>query len=88
MSQNVGEHLPRDAFLIANYYFLIVPPDIATQDRTHVFIRGQVGSDQVCVEAWEAQDGPDWEETYHQLHCSERLGQGEHQEWLAPAGLY
>lgn len=36
----------------------------------NVFISGQVGSNQVCMEAWEAQDGPDWEETYHELHCT------------------
>lgn len=45
--------------------------------NTHIFISGQVGSNQVCMEAWEAQDGPDWEETYHKLYGSERLGQGE-----------
>ena len=28
------------------------------------------------MEAWEAQDGPDRKEAYHQLHCSETLGQG------------
>lgn len=49
-----------------------------TQNSTHIFISGQIGGDQVCMEAREAQNGPDWEETYHKLHRSERYGQGTH----------
>lgn len=53
-------------------------PTDSTERITHIFISGEVGRNQVCMEAREAQDGPDWEETYHQLHCSERLSQGEY----------
>ena len=41
---------------------------------THVFVGGLVGGDQVGVEARQAQDGPDREETYHRLdHARWRL---------------
>lgn len=44
--------------------------------RTHVFIGGQIGSNQVSMEAWETQNGPDWEEANDQFHCSESMSQG------------
>lgn len=37
---------------------------------THVFIGGEVGGHEVCMEAWEAQDGPNGEETNGELHRS------------------
>lgn len=46
----------------------------------NVFISGQVGGHKVCMEAWEAQDRPDWEETYHKLHSTARtLLKSKHQ---------
>lgn len=42
----------------------------------HVFVGGQVGGDQVRMEAREAQNGPDREEADHKLDGSGRRRQG------------
>ena len=44
---------------------------------THILVGGLVGADQVGVEAWEANDGPDGEETHHHLQDGAELSQGQ-----------
>lgn len=53
------------------------PPE-PEETPPHVFIGGQVGGKQVGVEAREAQNGPDREETDDQLQCSGGRSQGAH----------
>lgn len=38
---------------------------------THVFVGGQVRGYEVCMEAWKAQNRPNWEETYDEFDSSE-----------------
>lgn len=37
---------------------------------THVLVCGEISSDQVRMEAWEAQNRPNWKEAHHELYSS------------------
>lgn len=60
-------HIPR-----GRIYKIILVHHKGCRKKTHVFICGEVGGYKVSMEAWEAQNGPDGEETNDQLHHSEQ----------------